>query len=113
MKFRLNLGNPRIVSDVYYTVMGDEDIMPKKVQIEAYASIDIVYNVETAYLDLWKKMLVLNVNPARTSKFESDSDCNESVKFCDGLHKRLDEAVWSAVYQQIPYLLKHVLFKHN
>ena len=113
MKFRLNLGNPKIVSDVYYTSMGDYHKMLKKVQVEAYASIDVVYNVETSYLHFWQKMLVLDVNTARTSKFESDSDCNESVKFCDGLHKRLDQAVWSAVYEQVPHLLRHVLFKHN
>lgn len=113
MKFQLNLGNPKIVSDVYYTLLRDKHIMTKKVQVEAYASIDVSYDVETVYLDFWKRMFVINVNPARTSKFESDSDCSESVKFCHGLHTRLDQGVWSAVYHQIPYLLKHVVFKQN
>ena len=110
-RVHLDMGNPRIVSDVYYTNTQEKDAKINKIQVAAYASSDIVYQAKVHSNEDWKRNTVIYVNSVETSKFICNSDCEDSTSFCNFLHSKLDEKAWDEVYDRIPYLIKQVVFR--
>ena len=107
----LDMGNPRIVSDVYYTNMKEKNAKINKIQVAAYASSDIVYQAEARYNQDWKRITVIHVNQVKTSQFFCNSDCEDTTLFCNTLHAKLDDTAWEQVYDRIPYLIKQIVFR--
>ena len=111
MKIHLNMGNPRIVSEGYYTNSLDKNAEPKKIEVASYASSDIVYEAQVHYSDDWKRVAVVYISLSKAAQFVSDSDCEDGIQFCDALHSKVDQTAPNQLWNRIPYFMKQVLFR--
>lgn len=109
---RLNFGTPMLTSKVTFKERNDrEDTQVKTLDVTAVANSDVVLFIYFKYNSHWKKVADADAFVVTPSNFTSSSDCQHDILFCDKLHQRLDDMVWSDVMNLLPIVTKQVLFR--